>query len=195
MEPTNPAQLHSLPDDSENRGAFWTADRWLWRLIVSLCGTFMLLTVIFTCYTVYMRYVLGNPPYWGDTVALFANIWMVMLALGVSVRTRDQIAMQALYSSGSPAMGFWLEVVWTLMILLFAIFLMFVGGKAALDVPGTFWELGELPKSYPMMILPISGFLVALAALAILVEDFKRWQRGDLTVKSGNAFEGGKSGE
>ena len=168
-----------------DRRGLWVVDHWFWRVVISICGTFMLLTVIFTCYTVFMRYVMNNPPFWGDTVALFANIWMVLLSLAVSVRTRNQIAMQALYTRVSSAFAFWLEILWTVLILAFAIFLFFVGGQAALDVPGQFWELGELPKSYPMMILPISGLLVALAAIAVLAEDFKRWRAGDLTVKNG----------
>ena len=180
------AEMHSqMPSlEKEKQGIVWTIDRWLTRTVSAICGVLILLTVVFTCYTIVMRYVFLNPPFWGDTVALFANIWMVLLALGLSVRTRDQIAMQALYSRISPAFAFWLEILWTLMILAFAIFLIIVGGQAALRVPGQFWELGELPKSYPMMILPISGTLVALAAIAVLAEDWLRWRRGDLSVET-----------
>lgn len=182
------AETTPQPNDGTTgeQGAIWTLDRWLWKLVSLLCGILILLTVVFTCYTVYMRYIVGDPPFWGDTVALFANIWMVLLALALAVRRRDQIAMQALYTRISPAFAFWLEVIWTVVILVFAIFLIFVGGQAALTVPGQFWELGELPKSYPMMIMPICGVMVTLAALAVLAEDYKRWKRGDLTVVNHN---------
>ncbi len=175
-------QSHTDSPFGEQKGFMWTLDRLLTKMVTAICGILILMTVVFTCYTIVMRYVFLNPPFWGDTVALFANIWMVLLALGLSVRSRDQIAMQALYTRIAPSFAFWLEVVWTLLILAFAIFMIVVGGQAALQVPGQFWELGELPKSYPMMILPISGVLVALAAIAVLVEDWLRWRRGDLTV-------------
>lgn len=177
-------QSHTAGTMGEQKGFMWTLDRLLTKTVTVICGILILLTVIFTCYTIVMRYVFLDPPFWGDTVALFANIWMVLLALGLSVRSRDQIAMQALYSRIAPSLGFWMEILWTFVILAFGIFMVVVGGQAAMKVPGQFWELGELPKSYPMMILPISGVLVALAAIAVLVEDWIRWRRGDLTVMS-----------
>ena len=117
--------LHGPPgsDATAEQAPVWTIDRWLWRIVSVACGILILLTVVFTCYTVYMRYVVGDPPFWGDTVALFANIWMVLLALALSVRRRDQIAMQALYARISPAFAFWLEILWTVMILVFAVIL------------------------------------------------------------------------
>ncbi len=160
----------------------WQVDRMLHAIIGTICVVLILLTVVFTCYTVVMRYVFDNPPFWGDTVALFANIWMVMLALSLSVRTRDQIAMKALYTRVSPAFASALEVIWTVIILAFGIFLLWFGTITAATVPGQFWELGELPKMYPMMIMPITGFLVALAAVAVLAEDWVRLRRGDLSV-------------
>ena len=171
--------------EKDGRGAvFWRVDSVVRVLIEWICAILILLTVCFTVYTIVMRYVFLDPPFWGDTVALFTNIWMVLLALALSVRSRDQIAMQALYTRISPSFAFGLEVLWTSIILLFGIFLIIVGGQAAALVPGQFWELGELPKTYPMLILPISGVLVTLAALAILVEDWIRWNKGDLTVMS-----------
>lgn len=160
----------------------WQVDRMLHAVIGTICAVLILLTVVFTCYTVVMRYVFLSPPFWGDTVALFANTWMVMLALSLSVRTRGQIAMQALYTKVSPAFAFSLEFIWTVIILAFGIFLLWFGTITAATVPGQYWELGELPKMYPMMIMPISGFLVALAAVAVLVEDWIRLRRGDLSV-------------
>jgi TRAP-type C4-dicarboxylate transport system permease small subunit len=53
------------------------------------------------------------------------------------------------------------------------------GYSAAARIPGTYWELGNAPKSWLMMILPASGVLVTLAALRVLAEDLKALRRGE----------------
>ncbi|MEP6609000.1 MAG: TRAP transporter small permease subunit [Burkholderiaceae bacterium] len=53
--------------------------------------------VAFTIYTVVMRYVFNNPPFWGDTVALFRDIWRVLLAYALAVRDREDIASEGIY--------------------------------------------------------------------------------------------------
>ena len=44
------------------------------------------------------------------------------------------------------------------------------GYQAASRILGAFWELGNLPKSYPMMILPIAGVLIFLSAVLNIAE-------------------------
>ena len=44
----------------------------------------LVLMVSFTIYTVVMRYVFRNPPFWGDTVSLFCNIWLVLIAYALA---------------------------------------------------------------------------------------------------------------
>ena len=45
------------------------------------------------------------------------------------------------------------------------------GWIAAQNVPGMFWELGGLKKSWPMTIMPIAGALIALSASMLILED------------------------
>jgi hypothetical protein len=61
-------------------------------------------------------------------------------------------------------------MVWTLMVILFGPYLAWFGFIAARDVPGMFWELGGLKKTYPMMVIPIAGVLVSMAALGLQKE-------------------------
>jgi TRAP-type C4-dicarboxylate transport system permease small subunit len=72
-----------------------------------------------------------------------------------------------------------LEILWTLMVLSFGLFLAWYGYQAAMRVPGGFWELGNLPKTYPMLIMPISGALLGLAGLGVLVEDMAKLVKGE----------------
>ena len=136
-----------------------------------LCCALLAAMVVFTVYTVVMRYVFLDPPFWGDTLTLFANIWLVMLALGLSIRERSNISMQMLYAHLSYRIVLLLDMTWTVFIIAFGGLLVWYGYKTAMMVPGSFWELGNMPKKYPMMIMPISGTLVILAGIVVLIDD------------------------
>ena len=136
-----------------------------------LCAVFLVLMVLFTVYTVVMRYVFQNPPFWGDTLSVFCNIWVTMLGYSLAVRDREDIALRGFYKMIPPRAGFLLDMFWTAMVFAFGVYLAWFGWVAAKSVRSMFWELGGLKKTYPMLVLPISGFLVAMAAAGLLLED------------------------
>jgi TRAP-type C4-dicarboxylate transport system permease small subunit len=154
-------------------GALWierAGDR-LSGAIRVLCGALLALMVLFTAYTVVMRYVFQDPPFWGDTVSVFCNIWVTMLAYSLAVRDREDIALRAIHTLIPPRASFALDMLWTAMVFGFGLFLAWFGLVAAQEVPGMYWELGGLKKKYPMMVMPIAGVLVAAAAGVVLLQD------------------------
>ena len=74
--------------------------------------------VVFTVYTVIMRYVFHDPPMWGDLLTSLSNIWFVFIALSLTVRDKEQIALNLIYSRLPAAFGFALQQLWTGIILL-----------------------------------------------------------------------------
>lgn len=136
-----------------------------------VCSILMILMVVFTVYTVVMRYVFNNAPFWGDTLSVFCNIWVTMLGYCLAVRDREDIALRGFYKLLPPKAGFMLDMAWNAMVLLFGLYLVWFGWEASQNVPGMFWELGGLPKMYPMLVMPIAGILVAMAASMVMLED------------------------
>jgi TRAP-type C4-dicarboxylate transport system permease small subunit len=136
-----------------------------------LCAVLLVLMVVFTVYTVVMRYVFQNPPFWGDTLSVFCNIWVTMLGYSLAVRDREDIALRGFYKLIPVRAGFLLDMAWTAMVCAFGLYLAWFGWVAASNVPGMFWELGGLKKMYPMLVMPIAGVLVAMAASGLIVED------------------------
>jgi TRAP-type C4-dicarboxylate transport system permease small subunit len=147
-------------------------DALIWNLLLAICCVLLFSIVMLTAYTVFMRYAMNDPPFWGDTTALFANVWLVMLCLAITVRYEESISLQGLYSALPRIVGVSLDMLWNIVTLLFGLFLVWYGWQAAMKVPGMFWELGGLPKRYPMLIMPISGGLTSLAAALVLYRQF-----------------------
>lgn len=152
-------------------------DRVLRSMIMWVSGTLLALMVAFTIYTVVMRYVFKDPPFWGDTVALFCNIWLVLIAYALAVRDREDIASEGIYVYLAPRAVTALRSTWQILTFAFGIFLIWFGLDAAQNVPGQFWELGGLPKRVPMMALPVCGTLVTLMTATNIVEDVFGWRR------------------
>jgi TRAP-type C4-dicarboxylate transport system permease small subunit len=137
----------------------------------NVCITLLVLMVIFTAYTVVMRYAFHNPPFWGDTLTLFCNIWLVLIAYAIAVRKREFIAMQGMYGLLPAGWGAGLNMFWNIVTASFGALLAWYGMEAAMNVPGSYWELGGLPNSVPMAIMPLCGVLILLAGARNVVED------------------------
>jgi len=166
-----------------------SADLALHRALAGVCGLMLVLMVAFTGYTVVMRGVFDDPPFWGDTLTLFANIWFVMLAFPITIRERSSIAMTAIYRFLPGRAVRILTMFWDLLFLLIGLLLLVYGYQVASRIPGAYWELDNLPKSVPLMILPITGLLAAIAALLVLREDFAALRgrgRRSVTGNEGN---------
>lgn len=151
----------------------------LGRVITWACVAMLAAMVAFTLYTVFMRTVMSDPPFWGDTLTLIANIWLVMLSFALSIRSRESIAMQMIYDYVPARVAGALETLWNLLFVALGLMMIVYGYMVAARIPGTYWELGNAPKSWLMLILPLSGVLVVLAALRVLAEDLGALRRGE----------------
>lgn len=146
------------------------ADSALERVVDFICTVLLIGIVVVVIIAVTMR-AFNNAPTWGDTVPMLLNVSMVLLGVGMAVRRRDLIAMQALYERVSPAFALTLEVIWMVGIVIFAAIFTFYGAEVVERMPGFYWELWRLPKKVTAMIMPISGALLLLASIRVLIVD------------------------
>ena len=162
------------------------------KILTACCAILLLLMVIFTVYSVVMRYVFEDPPVWGDLLTVLSNIWLVFLALALTVRDKDHIALDLIYSRLSVKVAFAIQQFWSLVIFGLGLVMIVYGIEAVATMGGKYWEMGYLawedgqvvykpnymPKKYAIAIVPISGFLVSVAALASVLEDSLRLRAG-----------------
>ncbi len=155
------------------------------KILTGFCAILLLLMVVFAVYNVVMRYVFEDPPVWGDLLTVLSNIWLVFLALALTVRDKDHIALDLIYSWLPVKLAFIIQQFWTLIIFCLGIVMIIYGMEAVATMGGKYWEMwhfaweeGQLvfkpnymPKKYAIAIVPISGFLVCVAAIASIIED------------------------
>lgn len=160
-------------------------DRAVKKTLTAFCAVLLLLMVAFTVYTVVMRYVFENPPVWGDLLTVLSNIWLVFFALALTVRDRDHIALDLMYSWLPNKFAFVIQQFWSVVIFGLGIVMIIYGLEAVATMGGKYWEMwyfawedggfvfkpNYMPKKYAISIVPISGFLISFAALASILED------------------------
>jgi len=171
---------------------FRQIDRWVHRLLTVACGVLLLLMVVFTVYSVVMRYVFENPPVWGDLLTVLSNIWLVFIALALTVRDRDYIALDLVYSRLPPVAGFAVQQFWSLVVCALGVIIFYYGMEVVARMGGKYWEMWHfawengsitfkpnyMPKKYAVVILPITGILTSVAALIAFFEDCLRFANG-----------------
>lgn len=162
------------------------------KILTAFCAVFLFLMVVFAVYNVVMRYVFEDPPVWGDLLTVLSNIWLVFLALALTVRDKDHIALDLIYSWLPIKFAFLVQQFWAVVIFCLGIVMIVYGMEAVSTMGGKYWEMwhftweeGELvfkpnymPKKYAIAIVPISGFLVCIASIASIIEDFFKLQNG-----------------
>ena len=179
--------------------AFIILDSWMKKILASFCMLMMFLMVAFTDYTVVMRYVFENPPVWGDLLTVLSNIWLVFIALAITVREKEHIALNVIYSRLPTKVGFAIQQFWTLIIFSLGIVICYYGLEVVAKMGGKYWEMwyfawedssivfkpNYMPKKYAMAILPIAGSLISAGAIAAIIEDVVRLKRGKFKPAGG----------
>ncbi|NKB28033.1 MAG: TRAP transporter small permease subunit [Rhodobacteraceae bacterium] len=173
-------------------------DRLVRRILTAFCAIFLFLMVAFTVYSVVMRYVFLNPPVWGDLLTVLSNIWLVFLALALTVRDRDHIALDLVYTWLPIKAAFAVQQFWSIVIFGLGLIMIIYGIEAVSTMGGKYWEMwyfawedggfvfkpNYMPKKYAISIVPISGVLVSIAALASVIEDCVRFKTGTYQTAS-----------
>lgn len=162
------------------------------KTLTAFCAIFLLLMVVFAVYNVVMRYVFEDPPVWGDLLTVLSNIWLVFLVLALTVRDKDHIALDLIYAWLPLKVAFFVQQFWALVVFCLGTVMIIYGMEAVATMGGKYWEMwyfawenGQLvfkpnymPKKYAITIVPISGFLVCVAAIASIIEDSFRMRAG-----------------
>ena len=171
-------------------------DKFIRKFLAAFCMLMLFLMVFFTDYTVIMRYIFEDPPVWGDLLTVLSNIWLVFIALVLTVREKEHIALNVIYSRLPTKFGFLIQQFWTLIILSLGLVICITGIEVVSNMGGKYWEMwyftwengsivfkpNYMPKKYAMYILPLMGGMISISALAAIIEDIISLRKGKFKI-------------
>ena len=166
------------------------------KTLTAFCAIFLFLMVAFAVYNVVMRYVFEDPPVWGDLLTVLSNIWLVFFALALTVRDKDHIALDLIYSWLPLKAAFIIQQFWSVVIFCLGLIIFYYGLQVYATMGGKYWEMwyfawenggfvfkpNYMPKKYAIAILPIAGVLTSAAALMTVLEDSIRYANGTFSL-------------
>lgn len=124
---------------------------------------FMSILVLDVLWQVFSRYVLSSPSSYTDELAGYLLIWVGMLGAAYVAGRNEHLAIDLLLQRSSAERRYKLEMIISVIIIVFAITVMIVGGswlvstRLYLSVKSS--ALG-VPLGYVYLVLPISGLLI-----------------------------------
>ena len=159
-------------------------DRFIHRTLEAMCSLFLAAMVGFALYNVVMRYVFENPPVWGDLLTVLSNIWLMFIALSLTARDNEHIALNLIYEKLPDRLALYIRQFWKLMIMLVGLVLIIYGVELVEGMRGKYWEMwyfeftaqgiefkeNYMPKKYAVAILPLAGFLTTFGAAICFIK-------------------------
>lgn len=129
---------------------------WVLILIMSVL-------VLDVLWQVASRYIMNSPSSFTDELAGFLLIWTGLLGAAYVAGKREHLAIDILLQRSSPERRYKLELIISVLIILFAVLVMIVGGSwlvyTRFYLGVTSAALG-LPLGVVYLVLPISGILI-----------------------------------
>jgi TRAP-type C4-dicarboxylate transport system permease small subunit len=149
------------------------------RLLLPLLGALLALITIGVFAQVVLRYAFARSFLWGEELSLFAFIWCVYLGAAICVWRRSHFAFDLFADRLEGRAAGVQSLIADLCVLLVAVVMLHQGW--------TFSELSQQRFSpalgmtllIPTIVIPVSGALMVLAALAQVTSDLRRIATGD----------------
>lgn len=124
----------------------------------------MSVLVIDVLWQVTSRYIMNSPSNFTDELAGYLLIWVGLLGAAYVAGKREHLAIDLLIQKSSPKRKFKLEMIISVLIILFVIVVLVIGGswlvysRFYLSVKSS--ALG-MPLGFVYLVLPLSGILIA----------------------------------
>jgi len=154
-----------------------------WTLIV-----LMATSVLNVLWQVFTRFVIRHPSSYTEELARYLLVWVGLLGAAYASGHKLHLAIDLFSQKLKPRSAAGLEVFIQLCILLFAVFVMVVGGIRLVGITLTLNQISaalQVKLGYVYMVLPLSGVLIAFYAIISLFELFgNRLHPGEIANSS-----------
>ena len=138
--------------------------------------TIFALLVLDVLFQVFSRYIIGESFTWTEEFARFSLIWMTVLGAAYLNAKKEHLSMDFLYDKFSEANKIKASILIEIFILLFALFVMVIGGFNLVYTTLHLEQLSgtlRIPLGYVYAIMPFSGILIICFSIYHIINIYK----------------------
>ena len=115
--------------------------KWMTRLLAGIATVLLSIMTLLVLYQVFTRYILNNPAAFTEELVRYFLIWTGFIGAAYAFITREHMCLVLVRDSLSPSRKRILMTLIDVLILVFAIFVITIGGfKLALSILCTSWH-------------------------------------------------------
>ncbi len=152
------------------------------KLLAAIATILLSIMTLLVLYQVFTRYVLNSPAAFTEELVRYFLIWTGFVGAAYAFITREHMCLVLVRDSLKPESRRILMTVIDVLILIFAIFVITIGGfKLAMSAQKVFSALLGIPRSLVYAMAPVSGLFIIVAQIINIYEDVT-----GITIEGGN---------
>lgn len=141
-------------------------------LLSRIAAVLLSVMTLLVLYQVFTRYVLNSPAAFTEELVRYFLIWTGFIGAAYAFSTRQHMSLVLVRDKLNPAGKRVLMTVIDVLILLFALFVITIGGiKLALSAVKVYSALLGIPRSLVYSMAPLSGVFIIAAQIINIYED------------------------
>ena len=149
-----------------------TVKKWMTKLLAGSATVLLSVMTLLVLYQVFTRYVLNSPAAFTEELVRYFLIWTGFIGAAYAFITREHMCLVLFRDSLKPAQRRILMILIDVLILVFAVFVITIGGfKLAMSAEKVFSALLGIPRSLVYAMAPVSGLFIIVAQIINIYED------------------------
>ena len=161
---------------------FTVVKRGMTKLLAAIATLLLSIMTLLVLYQVFTRYVLNSHAAFTEELVRYFLIWTGFIGAAYAFITREHMCLVLVRDSLSPERRRILMTFIDVLILVFAVFVITVGGfKLAMSAQKVFSALLGIPRSLVYAMAPVSGLFIIVAQIINIYEDVT-----GITIEGGN---------
>ena len=151
------------------------------RLISKALSIFLIVLmaviVLDVVWQVFTRFILKDPSSFTEELAGFLLIWIGLLGASYAFYTKVHLGIDILTSRLGGLKKRMVEIAINVMVFLFALFILFIGGLRLVDLTFTLNQISPslgISMGYIYLVLPLSGILIMIYSLYFITCSVKK---------------------
>jgi TRAP-type transport system small permease protein len=133
------------------------------------CNLLLLLLIPLVCYIVFARFILNNPPAWGEELALLCMIWFCLIGPSLALREDRHLCINIVQHLIPGIAMKVIDIFNNILIVGFSVFMIKEGAALAVLTTRNVLPGSGLSTSVMYVSIPIAGAFMLIAAIECIV--------------------------